>query len=139
MALHKRNNVVLLELIIVLLFFAISTTIILQVFVHAYQRSNESSRISEAIISAEDWAERISISGDPEGMLVDAGWTKTDEGYVMYFANELTIEISMEKSQGDAGMFLDMTIEVYNESPAERPLLVALPLKRYIPFYGGSA
>lgn len=137
---RQKSNVMLMELIIVILFFSIATTITLQVFVLAHQRSNESLRMTYALNEAQDWAEQLSASRNPEALLQETGWKGGEGAYELKSLDDkYTLVLNTSKEQTAAGEMLTARIEVYDDVPADRPLLVSLSVKHYLPGDGGQA
>ena len=57
MRVHSHRNVLLVELMIGILFFLLSFSVLLEVFTAAYRQSMESERISRAMLEAQDLAD----------------------------------------------------------------------------------
>ena len=71
----RKPNAMLIELVIVILFFAISAGIILQLFVAASDRSGQSATDSNALLMTEDVAERFVASKLPvDEFFAALGW-----------------------------------------------------------------
>jgi type II secretory pathway pseudopilin PulG len=75
-----RGNTLLVELLVVILFFALSQTIVLQVFAKAQQINRESETIHHALTRARDVAETLVVSDDAQATLEELGFTQTDDG-----------------------------------------------------------
>ena len=126
---QRRSNVVLLELIVVLLFFSLASTIAMQAFVKADQRSKESVRMEAGLAAVESWAERVSVSGDPEAMLAAAGWKRGDGVYTL--DSELPLRIDIAREDAPHGQMLRMVVSALGS--AEGDPVAALPIDRYLP------
>lgn len=122
-----KGNLVLLELLIALAFFAISAVIGAGVLASAYKISVESRRTTDALFIAQGWAERVAAAEDPLAplRLVDPnlgdGCSFEQNGYTV------VAEINPEAS--GAGTLYGIRIKV-SRSDEE---LVALPATRYMP------
>jgi len=140
----SKNDVLLTELVIVILVFSLVAMIVVQMFVAARQKSNHSGQLERALIAAQDWAERLSGSDDPAGLLEGAGFALADSAggdtYVLAREasdrmNALTIEARVQPEiRTEAGRLVSATVSVFGAAGSEvgdEPL-VALPVFRYI-------
>ncbi len=124
----KRQNSLLVEIIIAVLFFALSATVILDVFATAYRQSAYAAACNAATAEAQNFAERIYMSEDPgallreEGFLEEGGvWSRNGNGY--------TLEIRLGGRAAEAGELRDVAIRAMQEDRE----LISLPCVRYIP------
>jgi len=141
MFVRTRKNVLLIELIIVILFFAISAAITLQVYSHAYVRGQESAMLTQALVLAQDWADRIALSDDPEAMLEQSEWAKDGEGYRLEAQGDLTMTLTTARYALPSGEISRVEISVYGvadeeEEGGEDPLILTLPVESYLPGWG---
>ncbi|MCL1963764.1 MAG: hypothetical protein FWF69_01715 [Firmicutes bacterium] len=145
----SRPNTLLLELVIVLLFFSLSACVILQLFVAAHDKSVRSVVGSWALMEAEDIAEKFAASqADKDTFFAQADWRPRGEGYERYVeanGRALLCLVAGETRNTPAGYLDDLTLTLYKtqtppsgsgEMPrcitidGEHPL-VTLPLTRY--------
>lgn len=127
-----RRNILLIELIIVILFFSLSAVVTLQVFAKAHQRTAQSKLITQALIAAEDWAEQVCVSDDPAAYLGQNGWTSADGASFQHKAFDLidlTIEIHPEARE--AGTYYRMQIQASDTLNGD--VLTDMPISRYVP------
>ena len=124
----KRQSALLVEIIIAVLFFALSATVILDVFATAYAQSTYAAACNAAMEEAQNCEEHIYASASPEQTLIEDGfvangdtWTREGEGYTLY------VELGQEET--GAGMLRTAEIRAMR---GERELLT-LPCARYIP------
>lgn len=75
-----RGNTLLVELLVVILFFALSQTIVLQVFTKAQQINHESEATHLALTQARDVAETLAVSDDAQAALAQMGFTADGSG-----------------------------------------------------------
>lgn len=122
-----KGNLVLLEMLIALAFFAISAVIGAGVLASAYKISVDSHHETDALFIAQGWAERIAAAEDPLAPLrtVDPdlgdGCRFEEDGY--------TIEAEISPTSYSAGTLYGIRITVSRSGEA----LVALPATRYVP------
>ena len=136
MRIRTRKNVLLIELIIVILFFAVSAAITLQVYSMAHIRSQDSGDLTYALMAAQDWSDRLSLSEDPEGLLLEGGWALEKGGYTFAPSSGYEMELSMEREAMPAGTMTLVTISVFNAAREDRPLILTLPSEVYAPSAG---
>lgn len=60
---HNRQNTLLMEILIVVLFFALCSTVILNVFVGAHNQSARAGAQADALIAAQSLADRLYAAG----------------------------------------------------------------------------
>ena len=70
----SRGNTLLVELTVVILFFALSQAIVLQVFAKAQQVNRETEVLHGALTQARDVAETLAVSDDAEPALAAMGF-----------------------------------------------------------------
>lgn len=122
-----KGNLVLLELLIALAFFAISAVIGAGVLASAYKISVESRRTTDALFIAQGWAERVAAAEDPLAPLRSADPDLADG--CRFEENGYTIEAEINPEASGAGTLYGIKIKV-SRSGEE---LVALPATRYMP------
>ena len=87
----NRSNVLLVEILIALLFFMLSATILVRVFASAREMSARSGVETRALAEAQNMADLICASEDVEAALGEQGfasshgvWTRDDGDYTLY-------------------------------------------------------
>ena len=76
---HSRSNIVLLELLIIILFFSLSSVVILRLFQTAHQQMERSTKTNGSLMNVQCWAERLYAQEDPVGYLTKIGWSMVDK------------------------------------------------------------
>ena len=131
----RKPNAMLIELVIVILFFALSASIILQLFVAASNRSVQSATDSSALIYAEDFIEQFSVSTlDADAFLREGGFESVTEGEYareLEAANGRPIRMvaSGDKEIAATGELDDLSLQVYDGGR----VIVHRPVNRAIP------
>lgn len=85
---------VLFEITIVVLFFALSASIVLGVFLSASDMSAQSGALMRATYAAQDWAEQLNGLSAPGEFLTSVGFTSSGEG--LWTKTDQSLEISAE-------------------------------------------
>lgn len=80
MKMAGKKNLALVELILVILFFALSSVILVQVFVKARAMSDTSRAATLGLVAAQDLMERLKAApGEADGILTEGeGWSRED-------------------------------------------------------------
>ncbi|MDO4355566.1 MAG: type II secretion system protein [Clostridia bacterium] len=99
-----KSGPILMELIVVILFFALSASVILQIFAAAYGQSERTHRLDRALAAVQDWAEQLAEESQMKERLLSDGWQEQPDGSVQWTTEDgvlLTAVFSQE--QTDAG------------------------------------
>ena len=122
----NQRNALLVELLIVVLFFMLAATVLLRVFSTARNMSEQSRWITEALSDAQNVAERLLASDAPEAELTHMGfglqegaWVLAEEGYV--------ISVTLSAEETSSGVMRRQEVTVLREGQQ----LLALPGARY--------
>ena len=118
----------MVEIMIAVLFFALSSTIVLETFVVTHNQSRMAGIYDELLMEAQNLADRIYASEDPAEMLRQEGFERNDQGYT-HAEQYYVIDISTEREEMIGGRFVDARINVYHNDE----LLISLPCSRYFP------
>ncbi len=128
-----KPNTLLIELVIVLLFFSLSAAVILQLFVATHDRQLRNEVESGATLLAEDISARFAASDlDAKVFFAADGWAETEGGYsrtTVVAGRTLTLSLEGAAEQTAAGKLDDFLLTILRDG--ER--VVSLPLARYIP------
>lgn len=111
-----KSNVLLTELVIVILFFALTAVTVMQVFVAAHQKSRHSALVSKATVVAQDIAEQLSGERQPERVLLQNDYQKGEaQGeYIRQVGDDRSVvRVSEEKTA--TGVLVISKIEVFSD------------------------
>jgi len=132
MSRNRSQNVLLVEIMIAVLFFALCSTVILEVFVTAREYSRRSAVKSEALMDMQDAAEQIYASTEGTEGLLAAGFEQDGDCWRCDRA-EYDLEVRMETEETAAG-----TIRRWNiRALQDESVIAEIPGARYFP--GGAA
>lgn len=129
---NYKGNTLLIELIIVLLFFALSQTVVVSMFAAAHEKAEHSSLLSSALVYTEGVAERLSIEENPDAALQEMGFAGGDGTYVYVNSEGFDVIVSVDREERPAGEMLCITVTA-SENGEE---LVSLPVQQYLPKEG---
>ena len=113
----SRVNALLVEILLAILFFALSATVILQCFSAAYEQANRAEARDRALYAAEDRAQALRDRGFSE----DESWVLEGEGW--------RLSVSLDSQAAGAGVM--ETAEIL--ATAGETALFRLPVARYLP------
>ena len=123
---HTISNVLLVELLIVLMFFMLSSTILIRVFAASRIQSDRAIITTRALAKAQNVADTLYAADDAETALIETGfiadgerWTLECDGY--------RLSVNVEEDRGNAG-----TLKSYDvRAVAGEKELFVLPVARY--------
>ncbi len=136
-----KSNVLLTELVIVILFFALTAVTVLQLFVGAHKKSQSIAQINRASIIAQDWAELLATERQPEAILKahDFADGKAPGSYEI-IDGDLRIVMQVVRQDTPAGGLVTTRIGVYKDAgydgeqdAPKSPPLTELSAATYIP------
>ena len=123
---RSQGNALLVELLIVVLFFMLAATVLLRVFAAAHGQGMLAQRYNDALTAAQNAADRLYAAQDPEETLRDMGFT-ADGGIWRLMQDEYTLEVEWAREPLDAGMLRRQEVRAV----AGDEQLVTLPCSRY--------
>ena len=122
----SRSNALLVELMIVVMFFMIAATVLLRVFVSSRQQSDRAELITASMAAAQNTADQLYAAEDPEALLQDLGFVQED-GVWRLSAERYTLEASVAEETEPAGIFRRQSVRV----SADGETLYELPCSRW--------
>lgn len=123
-----RNNALLLELLVVVLYFVLLAAVLIQIFAAGYSQSQMADAMGEALSEGQELEEQLYKADEPERLLEQLGyarageiWSRDDGSYML--------QVELGWSDTECGRLLSGTIEaIYDETR-----LFELPFARYVP------
>lgn len=112
----KTQNSLLVEIMMAMLFFALSASVILQIYVTAGKQSDEAALMSRMLLAAQNLADETYLADRVEEQTVVC------EGF--------SLTVSVREEPAEAGVIRRAVVTALNEN-AEAVLV--LPCTRYIP------
>ncbi len=123
-----RANALLVELLLVILFFMLGSTVIVELFAGAKHQSLRARASSAAVLEAENLAEDLYAAEDPESVLRDLGFEKNDDTWTRT-AEEYTLTVTRAEEETEAGVLRIFTLTAAGDGET----LFSLPSTRYLP------
>lgn len=125
---NRSQNILLAEIMVAVLFFALCSTVILELFVAAKEYSGRSERESEALLIAQDLAEQLYASDDTRSMLFGQGFTQTEDEWICE-REGYSLTVAAEEEIAAAGFMRKAQISIRQDGD----LLAEIPMVRYVP------
>ncbi|NLJ31050.1 MAG: hypothetical protein GX424_05540 [Clostridiales bacterium] len=141
---QNHSNSFFVEITLTVLFFAISATVILQLFAMAGKTANRSSDLNGAVLQAQSIAEEVrGLTGADElpaslknaqaagtrqyRLKFDKSWKQTD-GQPYY-----TVDVTLKNSAGESGTMVGAEIRVALAKQTASDPLYTLQVSKYLP------
>lgn len=125
---NGRVNALLAELLIVVLFFMLASTTLMEIFGAAKQASNRAGARSEAVMLAQNMAEALYAAVDVPAELAALGFSQQGEGWQLDCGTYM-LKASYAETAASAGTLRETEISAEYEGE----VLFTLPAARYVP------
>lgn len=123
----NRSNALLVELLIVVMFFMLASTVLLQVFAEAHRQSDRAELISGSLAEAQNIADRLYAADDAQAALAQLGFVCGDD-HCMLEKGALQFEARIADEADAHGIFRRQEVLVKTEDG----VLFTLPCSRWI-------
>lgn len=124
---NYKGNMLLIELVIVILFFSLSQVVLVQVFAEANKRTLHTTRVNQALVTSGDLVEQLASSGDAEETLRQAGFSGENGSYT-FSQNGVDFVATIRRLSEPQGQLV--TVELSAKQADQ--LLFTLPSVQYI-------
>lgn len=122
----SKSNALLVELLIVVMFFMLFATVILQVFSTARNQSALSDKLIQASNAAQSAADRLYAAQDAESLLTETGWTREEDLWRLP-GDDFDLTVSISREEQPFGALLRYQVRAVSDGKT----LVELPGARY--------
>ena len=123
-----RANALLVELLLVILFFMLGATTLVELFADARHKSLQARATNTAIMEAENIADDLYGAENPDKVLAELGFTQENETWTLE-KDEYTLTVTGEEEAAEAGILRKYTISAIGDGKD----LFSLPSTRYLP------
>ena len=123
----SRANALLIELLIVILFFMFAATTLVELFGAARERSRRAEILSAAALASQNAAEALYDAEETEPWLKEMGFAHEENGWIRE-EDGYALRVTEEKNETEAGVL--RTVIVAAEYDGET--ILALPSVRYL-------
>jgi type II secretory pathway pseudopilin PulG len=126
-----RINTFLVEIVVVILFFALSATVTLQLFVAAHNRQRESSEISAAMLQAQSLVEQFRA-----GETMDATLYFDEDWNPVMGSGKYEVALRVNPEERAAGQMLVANVRVVRSAAdGTEKEIYGLTAKKYVPAF----
>lgn len=146
---HSANSInsFFVEMILVILFFAVSASAVLQLFWSGSVRARESGDLSMAVIKSEDMAEQLQAASSPNSLTAvfgKAAHTSSGDAdhYLLLYDRQwnpvssspaYVMDVSLKKSPSAAGVLYTAGISVARKTSSGEAPVYKLSTAKYLP------
>ena len=127
-----QGNILLIELLIVILFFSLSQVVMVRVFASAHEKSHNSVQLRHALMVCQDVAEQLSVSDNPDALLLQLDFNGEDGSYFRCDKQGFDVYVHCSEEETAAGTLHTATITAQKDSRE----ILSLPVSRYLPKEG---
>lgn len=124
----SRANALLVELLLVIFFFMIGASILVQLFADAKLKSREARATTVSIAQVQNLAEDLYDAKDPEALLAEQGYEKTEDGWTIQ-GDDYVIYVTETNEEMEGGVLRTFRID----SVRNGVNLFTIPSTRYLP------
>ncbi|MBE5801433.1 MAG: hypothetical protein E7319_04010 [Clostridiales bacterium] len=123
-----QGNILLIELLIVILFFSLSQVLMVRVFASAHQKSQDSGMLRHALLACENVAEQLSVSEEPDTVLLRLGFNGQDGQYLYCHEKGFDVYVTCQRQDQPGGELLSSTITAQKDDD----VILTLPVSFYV-------
>ena len=128
---QNQTNALLVELLIVILFFMLGSSILIRVFGASYKLTGQADRMAQAMLEAQNTADTLYSAADIRQALEELGftgtdsgsegetWTRQDDGY--------TLQVTYAQEEMEHGVMNRMQVQAADGEE----VMITLPCSRY--------
>lgn len=133
---RNRSNVLLVEILIAVLFFMLSATVLIQVFAMARNMTTRAAVETQALAEAENVADTLYAADDPDAALESMDF-RLYHGAWSRAEGDITLYVESEEVPAEAGILWKGVVRAFYHNPnveqtrPEDEELFALPWARY--------
>ncbi len=124
---RNRSNALLVELMIVIMFFLMASTVLLEAFGKAKSLSVKSEMIAASIVETQNVADQLYVTDHPQDLLTSLGFTEENGEWVLR-EDRYAISVVLSKSDFATGILFEHTVT----AKTEEETLITLPVVRFM-------
>ena len=124
----NRSSAMLTELLIVVMFFLLTSTVLLQVFTAARAQSEQAETFAAAVAETQNVADRLYAAGGADGLLEQMGFQNAEGDWVRDDGAFL-LRVYSERTEDTAGVMVRQSVTALTPEGEE---LLSLPCSRWL-------
>lgn len=122
----QRSNALLVELLIVIMFFMLASTLLMEVYAKSHSLSMKAEAIAEAVVDVQNVADSLYLSEEPDQLLASMGFVEQDGVYVLpRDSYEMRVTVG-EEALATGTMHLREVQVIYENEP-----MITLPVNHF--------
>ena len=126
----NRTNILLVEMLVVILFFMLAATTIVELYASARQKSIHARAVNSAMLVAEDLTERFYDRQDETAELTAFGFVYDSEsGKWVLEKEDYVMTAQVQETAKEAGMLRTILLKAERKDQ----VLLEIPSSRYLP------
>jgi len=125
---NRNQNILLVEIMIAVLFFALCSTVMLETFVASREYGRRSRCEMEALIEMQNMSERLWAAEDATALFEQSGYRQTEGTWILN-CGEYVLEATLDEEVTNAGVLRNTLIRALREGTE----IAAIPGARYLP------
>lgn len=133
MSRNRNQNALLVEIMIAVLFFALCSTVILEIFVGAREYSRRAGIYNEALVEMQDLAQQFYAADDVQALLEADGFFLNGEAWMLE-GEDYTLQVELAAEECAAGELNTAQIRALHQDE----IIAQLPWAHYIPGEAGA-
>ena len=127
---RNRSNALLVELLIVIMFFMLAATVLIQVFSAAEKQSRDSGQMIQLLNQAQNLADRLYDAEKPDSFLSEEGFASADNAWIRTESgSQITARVTITEQPADAGKMRYYKVSFLN---AQNEVLITLDNAKYL-------
>ena len=123
---NHHGNALLVELLIVVLFFMLSSTVLLPLFATAREQGAKAETLTEATTLAQNIADTLYASDETDAALTEMGFSSEGDRWILP-GERLTAAVDFAPEETEAGILNRYSVRIFSGEE----LLIVLPGARY--------
>ncbi len=123
----RSSRAIMIELMIIVLFFSLSSVIIVRLFAAADQLSIHCTASAKLLQTGQSWADRLQAEEDIPGYLLANGWTQDENGLSLSVDGGILSVSGIKAEEGANGWLDSCELTAFTDQQE----IFTLPIARY--------
>lgn len=125
----RNSHAVMVELMIIILFFSLSSVVVVRLFAAAHQLNRQSTASTRLLLTAQSWADQLRGEDDFQAFLAENGWKNNEDGLSLAVEGGIVKVTNLHEEEGSNGRLSSCDIAAFMEEQE----VFSLPIANYQP------
>ena len=125
----RNGHAIMIELMIIILFFSLSSVVIVRLFATAHQLNRQSTISTKLLLTAQSWADQLMTEDDFSIYLAESGWAKEDDGLSLAVEGGILKVTGILEEDGSNGKLSSCELSAF----VDESEVFVFPIARYRP------